>query len=97
VKGPQGVTETNYLHGAVQAAVLERRPLSGNSYEIHGVNAAKLRKDLLAMIDGPCGALAKACLVRIDKLRDEYGRVEFEPRHPDIESRRPWPTEAKVG
>jgi hypothetical protein len=94
VKAVQGVTETHYLQGAVQAAVLERRPLSGNSYEIHGVNAAGLRKALFAMIDGTCGVLAKACLVRIDKLRDEYGRVEFEPRHPDIDSKRAWPLEA---
>ena len=96
VKGPQGVTDTHYLHGAVEAAVLEHRPLGGNSYEIHGVNAEKLRKGLFAMIDGPSGELAKACLVRIDKLRDEHGRVEFEPRHPDIESKRPWPLEAKA-
>ena len=97
VKGPQGVTNTGFLHGAVQTAVLERRHLSGNSDEIHGVNAEKLRKALFAMIDGPCGVLAKACLIRIDKLRDEYGRVEFEPRHPDIDSKRPWPLEAAPG
>lgn len=96
VKGPQGVTHTNYLHGAVEAAVLEHRPLGGNSYEIHGVNAERLRKALFATIDGPSGELAKACLVRIDKLRDEHGRVEFEPRHPDIASKRPWPLEANT-
>jgi len=73
------------------------RPLGGNSYEIHGVNAEKLRKALFAMIRRPFPAeLAKACLVRIDKLRDEHGRVEFEPRHPDIETGRPWPLEAKA-
>jgi len=27
----------------------------------------------------------------IDELRDDYGSVEGEPRHPDIESGRPWP------
>jgi hypothetical protein len=96
VKGPQGVTDTHYLHGAVEAAALERRPVGGNSYEIHGVNAERLRKGLFAMLDGPSGALAKACLVRIDKLRDEHGRVEFEPRHPDIDSKRSWPLEAKA-
>lgn len=96
VKGRQGVNHTRYLHGAVEAVVLERRPLGGNSYEIHGVNAEKLRKALFAMINGPSGELAKACLTRIDKLRDEHGRVEFEPRHPDIGMGRPWPLEVKA-
>ncbi len=96
VKGQQGITHTHSLHRAVEAVVLERRPLGGISYEIHGVNAGSLRKALFAMIDGPSGELAKACLVRIDKLRDEHGRVEFEPRHPDIATGRPWPLEAKA-
>ena len=96
VKGAQGVTHTRDLHGAVEAVVLEHRPLGGNSYEIHGVNAEKLRKALFEMIDGPSGELAEGCLVRIDKLRDEHGRVEFEPRHPDIGTGRPWPLEAKA-
>ena len=96
VKGRQGITHTHYLHGAVEAVVLEHRPLGGNSYEIHGVNAEKLRKALFATIDGPSGELAKTCLVRIDKLRDEHGRVEFEPRHPDIGTGRPWPLEARA-
>ena len=80
----------------VEAAVLEHRPLGGDIYEIYGVNAENLRKALFAMIDGPSGELAKACLVQIDKLRDEHGRVEFEPRHPDIRMGRPWPLEARV-
>ena len=84
VKGLQGITDTHYLNVALEAVVLEHRPVGGNSYEIHGVNAEKLRKALFAMIDGPSVKLAKACLVHIDKLRDEHGRVEFEPRHPDI-------------
>jgi hypothetical protein len=36
-------------------------------------------------------ALARACLTEIDKLRDQYGAAEFEPRHPDVGSGRPWP------
>jgi len=35
--------------------------------------------------------LAKDALNAIDELRDEYGAPESEPRHPDIESGRPWP------
>lgn len=91
VRGPLGATTTRELHEAIESAVIERRPISGNSYELHGINAAKLRKALFGMIDGPSGALAQACLVQIDKIRDEHGRVEFEPRHPDSDSKRPWP------
>lgn len=91
VKGAQGVTSSDDLCDAVEAVVLEHRPLGDNSYEIHGVNAEELRKVLFAMIDGPSGELARSCLVRIDELRDEHGRVEFEPRHPNIETGRPWP------
>jgi hypothetical protein len=39
-------------------------------------------------------ALAAPCLTAIDELRDEYGPAESEPRHPDIETGRPWPLEA---
>jgi len=31
---------------------------------------------------------------RIDELRDEYGPAESEPRHPDVETGRPWPSAA---
>lgn len=34
VKGLEGITHTHSLHGAVEAVVLEHRPLGGNSYEI---------------------------------------------------------------
>jgi hypothetical protein len=48
------------------------------------------------MLLGPAheAALAGACLTAIDELRDEYGPAEFEPRHPDVESGRPWPSTA---
>jgi hypothetical protein len=38
----------------------------------------------------PEAELARACLNAIDKLRDEHGPAEAEPRHPDIESGLPW-------
>ena len=41
--------------------------------------------------DTPEAELAKKCLTRIDEVRDEYGPVESESRHPDIESGHPWP------
>jgi len=36
---------------------------------------------------------AASCLTAIDELRDEYGYVDSEPRHPDIEAGRSWPLE----
>jgi hypothetical protein len=45
----------------------------------------------LAVADGPQSSLAESCLVAIDGLRDEHGRVDGEPRHPDIASGRAWP------
>jgi hypothetical protein len=47
-----------------------------------------------APIHGACAlpaAGAEKCLVEIGKLRDGYGRIEDEPRHPDIASGQPWP------
>ena len=38
--------------------------------------------------------IAAACLNEIDELRDEYGRVNDEPRHPNIDAGHTWPREA---
>ena len=45
----------------------------------------------MALANNAQSALAERCLVAIDKLRDAYGRIDDEPRHPDIASGRPWP------
>ena len=60
---------------------------------MYSVAVPELRKQLFAMISsrGEEASLAESCLTAIDKLRDEHGRVEIEPRHPDIESGWPWP------
>jgi hypothetical protein len=39
---------------------------------------------------GPSDAAART-LNEIDKIRDEYGAPEAEPRHPDLKSGKPWP------
>jgi hypothetical protein len=61
--------------------------------------AQQLRKELFGMVQGntPTAQLAWKCLTRVDELRDEYGPVESEPRHPDITSGRPWPTLVESG
>jgi hypothetical protein len=84
------------LYSAVENVVLEKRSLPEwqNAYQLHSVNASELRRELYAAIqaNSPAASLAAACLTSIDMLRDKYGHPDSEPRHPDIQSGRPWPT-----
>jgi hypothetical protein len=93
----QGHKQVGELRTAIESAVLEHREVPGwnNSYEIHGKPAPELRKELFGLTQGPNAELAASCLTLIDRLRDEHGRVKFEPRHSDIDSKLPWPTEAR--
>jgi hypothetical protein len=79
---------------AVENVVTEHIPAEGwkGAYNIVPVPAEELRKRLLAMTTdgGPKDAAAR-CLRVIDGLRDEHGMPDSEPRHPDLESGRPWP------
>jgi hypothetical protein len=83
------------LARAINNAVVERRPVGDwqGAYDLFGVSAAGLRKTLFGMLNegGTAAVVGKDCLALIDQLRDEYGRPETEPRHPDIESGHPWP------
>jgi hypothetical protein len=87
--------------GLLEFAIREvalHHPAEGaaGAYELRPMTMTTLRKDLFAMLTGTPheAALAEACLTAIDELRDEYGAAEFEPRHPDIKSGRPWPLAA---
>ncbi|RMT36988.1 hypothetical protein ALP49_200095 [Pseudomonas syringae pv. solidagae] len=66
------------------------------AFEVFGTPAADLRKVLFGKLamDGKQAVLASKCLSWIDDIRDRYGNVVDEPRHPDIKSGRPWPTQA---
>ena len=46
---------------------------------------------------GEEATVAAPCLTAIDELRDEYGSVDSEPRHPDIETGRSWPLDIPKG
>jgi hypothetical protein len=61
--------------------------------EVVSVPLPELRKRLFSMVkdDAAESRLAAACLTSIDELRDDYGPADSEPRHPDIDSGRPWP------
>lgn len=85
------------LANALRNAAVGRRPVEGwsaNTYEEFSVSLAQLRRELfgLALAKGAQSRLAEACLVEIEELRDEHGRVDDEPRHPDISTGQSWPT-----
>ena len=92
------VFDGNLAHAIRQTAV-GKRPVADwpGAYNEFSVSLADLRKELFAMIlaDGSESGLAAACLNEIDELRDEHGRVNDEPRHPNIGSGRAWPIEAE--
>jgi hypothetical protein len=79
---------------SIQRAVTEHVPAENweGAYNVVPVPAVELRRKLLAMTgSGGMDDPATRCLNIIDKLRDEYGAPESEPRHPDLGSGRPWP------
>ena len=66
----------------------------GTSYELHPVDASELRARMFALTvssDKDQAAFAMDYLTHIDTIRQEDGAAEDEPRHPDIQSGRPWP------
>jgi hypothetical protein len=66
------------------------------AFEEHSLPLPGLRAKLFAILpeNNARAQLAKQCLIAIDELRDETGRVSSEPRHPDIATGRAWPPEA---
>ena len=85
---------------AIQNVAIDRQPVEGwpNSYKVFSTPLKDLREALFKMIveNKPESKLAEACLTEIDKQRDKYGRVEDEPRHPDIVSDKAWPLAAEA-
>lgn len=62
------------------------------AFEVLPVPATELRRKLLAMTtDGGSHDFAARALREIDRVRDENGAPEDEPRHPDLPSGKPWP------
>ena len=85
---------------AISHAAVGMRPIEGwpNAFNRFSKPLIALRKTLFEiMSEKEAGAeLAEACLTDIDEQRDEYGRVENEPRHPYIESGQAWPLVVEV-
>ncbi len=78
----------------IQGAVTEHVPSEHwrGAFDVLPVAATEHRRKLLAMTTdgGPHDAAARV-LREIDRVRDESGAPEGEPRHPDLTSGKPWP------
>lgn len=83
---------------AIQNIAIGRREAKDwpGAFEQFSNSLIEFRKQLFDMIvdNVPQSFLARACLIKIDVIRDEYGRPNDEPKHPDIISGSPWPSEA---
>ena len=78
----------------IEKVVTEHRPSENwkGAYEVVPIPAVELRRKLLAVTtDGGPTDVAARWLNQIDKIRDEYGTPDSEPRHPDLASGKPWP------
>ena len=86
------------LYTALRNVLVHLTPIgSSGVQQLHSLPAPALRKDLCKlMINGTAAEsrLAAECLNAVDEIRDDYGHVDTEPRHPDIASGIPWP---KIG
>lgn len=67
---------------------------SSGMQQIHSLPAPGLRKDLFELVvnGNPVESrLATDCLTAIDEIRDDYGHIATEPRHPNVALGIPWP------
>ena len=78
---------------AVRDRALNQVPAGGNSYYLVPAQATELRARLFEMYrtDDARKQCAKHLLEMIDKIRDEHGWPQDEPRHPDLASGAAWP------
>jgi hypothetical protein len=88
----------NSVLTAIRTLAIGRKPSEewADAFEEFGLPLTGLRARLFAMLptNNPRARLAEQCLIAIEEHRDYYGRVNNEPRHPDIATGRPWPLEA---
>ena len=78
----------------IETVVTDRRPSENwkGAHEVVPVPAVDVRQKLLALTtDGGPADVAARCLSQIDKIRDQFGTADAEPRHPDLASGRSWP------
>jgi hypothetical protein len=96
VLGGEGRTfRQTVLPRALEQVMTEHRASSywRGVYDVILVPSHELRKAIFGLAggDGAVAALATECLVAMDDIRDRHDWAEANPRHPDIQSGRPWP------
>lgn len=83
------------LYTALRNVLVGQTPIeSSGMQELYSLPAPELRKGLFNMVVNDNDAesrLATECLTAIDEIRDDYGHVDAEPRHPNIAMGVPWP------
>ena len=86
---------TTALYTALLHVLVEQTPIeSSGMQQLYSLPAPELRKGLFTMVvkgDAAESRLATECLAAIDEIRDDYGHVDAEPRHPDVATGVPWP------
>lgn len=89
-----GPLRSRILWRSIERVVTEHIPVENwnGAYNVAPVAAIDLRQKLLALTsDGGVADFAARHLAEIDALRDEHGRPDVEPRHPDLASGKAWP------
>lgn len=83
------------LYTALRHVLVGHTPIeSSGMQQLYSLPAPELRKSLFDMVVNGNAAesrLAIECLNAIDEIRDNYGHVDAEPRHPNIAMGVPWP------
>jgi hypothetical protein len=81
---------------SIERVVTEHVPSENwkGAFNVVPIPAIELRRSLLAITQNPDDRAAR-CLTAIDKIRDEYGAPEAEPRHPNLASGKLWPILAR--
>jgi hypothetical protein len=83
------------LYTALRHVLVGQTPIeSSGMQQLYSLPAPELRKCLFDMVVNGNAAesrLAIECLIAIDEIRDDYGHVDAEPRHPNIAMGVPWP------
>ena len=90
----KSIAETK-LYRALEHVVIGQTPMEfDEGYQSYSLPAPELRRGLFDIMVNRSGAesrLAAECLTTIDNIRDEFGRADSEPRHPNITTGVPWP------
>jgi hypothetical protein len=99
VYAAEGRGDNGHLSSALRALAIGQRPSEDwpGAYVEFSVPLTDLRRHLFAMMaaGGAVARLAEDCLNVIEEHRDALGRINNEPRHPDLAAGRQWPPAAE--